>query len=336
MTALSVTYSEAAHSARNVTLTLFTALRISWLEAPIEWAALVADSARDAFLAFAQLSTGQAATPTKCRQNTSRVAVAAFTEWVVVETLLAAVAFVSIKIRLAEAYAVIATGDTDSTIGVTLARVAFGIRKISRCALVTLKSSETSQAGAFSRGITDFTKGALRVTFTRNAVGEAIVSWCTLVATCASVFRLAQALASLVVANIIQSARRVTGTQFARWVVVKAHLALQALTTSIAVAALALPCAVVTGSAQGSRRVTVAGFAVWKTIVAGSTAIAVLSLIVRAAWTLASVHLTDTTLSAFCVTVTRAAGWVAIVAHIALVTVWWQKFWPTLTLARPF
>lgn len=158
LTALSVTYSEATHGARNVTLTLFTALGISWLEAPIEWAALVTDSTRDAFLAFAQFSTCKAATSTECRQNTSRVAVAAFTEWVVVETLLAAVAFLSVKVRLAEAYAVTATGDTYSTVSVALTRVAFWVRKVSRCTLVTLKSGETSQAGAFPGGITDFTE----------------------------------------------------------------------------------------------------------------------------------------------------------------------------------
>lgn len=333
LASLSIAHSKPTQGARDVALALFTALWVGWLEAPVQRPTLVTDATRDALLALAQLPTGQAATAAKSGQDTSRVAVATFTQRVIVEALLAAVAFLSVKVGLAEANAITATGDANSTIRVAITRFAFRVGKISRGTLVTLKSGETGQAGAFSRGITHLAVGALGVTLTGDAVGEAIVSWGALVAPGSSILRFAHALTRLVVADCVQSARGVAGTEFAGWVVIKADLALETLTTSVAVATLALARGVITGSAQGSRRVAVARCAVWKAVVTGSAAVAVLALVVRAAWTLATIYLTNTALSAFCVAVTRSAGRVAIVAHVAMITVRRQELGSALALA---
>lgn len=77
------------------------------LQVPVEWLAPVTDPAADSLLALTQLPGRCVPTPTKCRQDTSRIAVALFTNREVVKAFTAHVTVSTTEVVFALAFPIV-------------------------------------------------------------------------------------------------------------------------------------------------------------------------------------------------------------------------------------
>lgn len=99
----------------------FTTVRIADIQIPIERFTFVANATSNTFLALAQFTGWHRATARETRRYASRITVAFFAGWVVVETLFAATACLLIEVTGAQTLALRIARNTDRTRCLTIA-----------------------------------------------------------------------------------------------------------------------------------------------------------------------------------------------------------------------
>lgn len=200
---------QSAHGAIGEAVAGLTSIRIRYIQIPVQWLALVANTSSHATLALTEFSRWHGTAPTESRSYSSWVAVAFLTSRIIVEPFLALVTVLPVKVVAAEALTLGVTRNTRRSVQIAIARQTLGVLEIPRTALVALTSCEVGCAMTTATGIATRRGAAGERTIAGHTVRIVVITGNALITTRSSESFTAQALARLLVTDLIESSSNV-------------------------------------------------------------------------------------------------------------------------------
>lgn len=209
---LRVARVQGAHRTVHKALALLAAVRIRYIQVPIQRLALVTNATGHPVLALAQFAHGHRSTSSKPRNNAGRIAITLLADGIIVEALFALVARFAIEVLIAQALAVRIAGQTIRAVRVTVAGQTLRILVVAGAARGALTAREIGQAWTLSAGIAIRRHTAGRGTIAGHTVGIVVVAGQTLVTPRSTEALSAHTLSVRLVANLLEGATDVTVT----------------------------------------------------------------------------------------------------------------------------